>query len=446
MKTFKINKLAIFQIVLTALIQTQLSDCSLNDILRTHYDELETVEKPEIPSETHQIQPVIDSKYNPVLFIPGDGGSQLEAKLNKTKKVHYICDLVSDWYDIWLNIHLLSPVVFDCLIDNMRLYYNKTSRATYNSEGVEIRPTNFGSIDSVDYLDIYRIPKTDYFDRIISTLETRNGFVRNVDMVAAPFDFRKAPNELDEFFDKLKQLIEDHYVRNNFRRVTIICHSMGCLNSLYLLNRQTKNWKDVFIQRLITLAAPWDGSFKAISAMLNGDNLGIPLLNKSKLQALQSSFPSLMYLFPKQPTFGENRTLVQTDDKNYTLTNLDDLFKSLNLLDQMEMWHDTREIAKNLTAPNVELWCLYGSGVATPSSIVYDGHLADNKSQEIQGDGDGTVNLESLRACEYFRKEQLSPVYTREFEGVNHIDILRGTVAADFISDNILQGDLSIKP
>lgn len=382
------------------------------------------------------------SPYNPVVFIPGDGGSQMEAKLNKTRRDHYICDLVSDWYDIWLNVHLLVPYSFDCLVDNMMLHYNSTTRRTSNTEGVQIRPTNFGSLDSVDYLDIVRIPGTAYFDTIIATLEKSNGMVRNSDMIGAPFDFRKAPNELEQFFVDLKLLIEDHYVRNNFRRVTLICHSMGCLNSLYLLNRQTQNWKDVYIQRLITLGAPWDGSFKAISAMLHGDNLGIPLLNKQKLQTLQSSFPSLMYLFPRAPTFTEDRVLIETPTVNYTLKNLDAMFNATGLFDQREMWHDTRQIAANLTAPNVELWCLYGAGYETPSKIIYQGELDSNKYTEIQSDGDGTVNIESLRACENFAQHQEKPVHTRQFDGVDHITILRGSDAANYISETILPRDM----
>lgn len=131
------------------------------------------------------------------MFIPGGGGSQLEAKLNKTTRIHHICDLVSDWYDLWLNIHLLTPFAFDCLIDNMKLRYNFTDRKTYNTDGVQIRPTNFGLVGSVDYFDIMRLPKTDYLANIISTLEKNNGYVRDVNMVGAAFDFRKAPNELE---------------------------------------------------------------------------------------------------------------------------------------------------------------------------------------------------------------------------------------------------------
>lgn len=380
--------------------------------------------------------------YNPVLFIPGDGGSQLEARLNKTRKVHYFCTSQSDWFDVWLNVHLLVPGVIDCLLDNMMLYYNKTTRTTQNSEGVEIRATKFGSVESVAYLDIWNVPYTGYFENIIDTISKENGHTRDANMHGASYDFRKAPNELSQYFYDVGALIEDMYVHNNYRPVTLICHSMGCLNSLYLLNQKTQNWRDVFVKRLITLAAPWDGAFKAISAMLFGDNLGIPFISKEKLQSLQSTFPSLMYLFPRSPTFARDRVLVETETKNYTLENLDELFNVTGLLDQMEMWHDTRAIAANLTAPNVELWCLYGTGSKTPSKIKFKGSIEKGDYEEEQSDGDGTVNLESLRACERFQAQQNKPVYTRLFDNTDHVDILRGADVAQYISRVILPGDL----
>lgn len=379
---------------------------------------------------------------NPIVFIPGDGGNQLEAKLNKTKVPHYLCYKVSDWFDLWLNIHLLAPGAIDCLFDNFKLVYDNKTRTTHNTQGVQIRATNFGSLESVDYLDVYRLPQTDYYNNIIKTLIRKNGYVYNVDMVAAGFDWRKAPNELADYFEQLKRLIEKHYVNNNYKPVTLICHSMGCLNSLYLLNRQTENWRELYVRRLIALAAPWSGSFKAMTAMLYGDNLGIPFLNKYKLQALQSTFPSLMYLFPREPAFHRKQTLIETAAKNYTLASLEQLFVDANLLDQREIWLDTKAVAGNLTAPNVELWCLYGTGSATPEKVIFEGSLNKDKYVEVQGEGDGTVNLDSLKACEGFASQQERPVYTKMFRNVDHIGILKGPEAANFISTQILNEEL----
>lgn len=52
-----------------------------------------------------------------ILKVPGDGGSQVEAKINKTTVVHYLCEKVSaEYFNIWLNLELLVPVIIDCWV------------------------------------------------------------------------------------------------------------------------------------------------------------------------------------------------------------------------------------------------------------------------------------------------------------------------------------------
>lgn len=55
--------------------------------------------------------------------VPGDGGSRIDAKLDKPEVVHYFCDKKTDKYDnIWLNLELLVPLVIDCLVSNKYCY------------------------------------------------------------------------------------------------------------------------------------------------------------------------------------------------------------------------------------------------------------------------------------------------------------------------------------
>ena len=59
------------------------------------------------------------------VVVPGDGGSQLQAKLNKTTTVSYVCEAKTNYYfDLWLNIELLLPFVIDCFVDNMRYWFS----------------------------------------------------------------------------------------------------------------------------------------------------------------------------------------------------------------------------------------------------------------------------------------------------------------------------------
>lgn len=131
----------------------------------------------------------------PVVLIPGDGGSQMEAKLNKTNAIHYICEkTTSDYFNIWLNMELLVPYVIDCWIDNIKLQYDNVSRTTSNTDGVTIRVPGWGNTETVEWLDPSHASTGSYFKEVANSL-VQNGYVRNQSIRGAPYDFRKAPSK-----------------------------------------------------------------------------------------------------------------------------------------------------------------------------------------------------------------------------------------------------------
>lgn len=135
------------------------------------------------------------ASLNPVILIPGDGGAQLEARLNKTNVVHYICQKTTkDYFNIWLNLELLVPVVIDCWIDNIKLIYNNETRTTTNSDGVDIRVPGWGETETVEWLDPSHASSGSYFTDIANTLVAL-GHQRNLTVRGAPYDFRKAPSK-----------------------------------------------------------------------------------------------------------------------------------------------------------------------------------------------------------------------------------------------------------
>jgi len=56
------------------------------------------------------------------------------------------------------------------------------------------------------------------------------------------------------YFAKLKKLVEDTYSANGNKKITLISHSLGCPYTLVFLNKQTKDWKDMYIFQWITLS------------------------------------------------------------------------------------------------------------------------------------------------------------------------------------------------
>ncbi|XP_068621391.1 lysosomal phospholipase A and acyltransferase-like [Battus philenor] len=342
---------------------------------------------------------------SPVILIPGDGGSQLEARLNKTNVVHYICAKTSTgFFNIWLNLELLVPFVIDCWVDNTRLEYDNVTRTTRNPEGVEIRVPGWGNPEPVEWLDPSHDSTGAYFNTIGDAL-VKMGYVRNVSLRGAPYDFRKAPNENGEFFVKLKTLVEETYVKNNNSAVTLLVHSMGGSMALHFLRLQKQSWKDQYIRRLISLSTPWGGAVKALKVFAIGDDLGSLMLRESTMRAEQITCPSLAWLLPSPLFWKPGDVLVQTDKFNYTISHLEKLFTDMELPNAWEMRKDVEKYAQDFSAPGVEVHCIYGYNISTVEQLVYKaGTWLDGYPTLRTGDGDGTVNLRSLSACAHWAK------------------------------------------
>ena len=146
-----------------------------------------------------------------MILVPGDGGSQIEARLNRSSTGHWWCSKSSDWYDLWLNINEMLTFMVDCWKENVALEYDPDTRTTSNIPGVETRIPGFGNETStVEYIDKSMRGFSVYFALVVSKLVAQ-GYERGVNIHGAPYDFRRAANEHKEYFDKLKALIEESY-------------------------------------------------------------------------------------------------------------------------------------------------------------------------------------------------------------------------------------------
>ncbi|CAK9831228.1 Phospholipase A2 group XV [Anthophora retusa] len=316
-----------------------------------------------------------NNQLSPVIFVPGDGGSQVEAKLNKTTVVHYFCEKVStEYFNIWLNLELLVPVIIDCWIDNMKLIYDNVTRTTRNQNGVDIRIPGWGDPFVVEYLDPSKASPGAYFKDIGDMLVNELGYVRNYSIHGAPYDFRKGPNENEEFFNKLKELVEETYHMNKQVPVTLLAHTV------------------------------WGGSVKALKVFAIGDDLGAYILRQNILKDQQISSPSLGWLLPSRLFWKESEVLVQTQQKNYTLSTLRDYLIDIGVPNAWEFRKDNEKYQLDFTAPGVEVHCLYGNNIDTVQKLYYKpGISIEGTPQLISGDGDGTVNLRSLEGCKHWQ-------------------------------------------
>ncbi|KAJ6646350.1 Phospholipase A2 group XV [Pseudolycoriella hygida] len=357
---------------------------------------------------------------SPVIFVPGKAASQIEAKLDKPNTVRSICyEKTVMWYSLWLNPEILLPFVIDCWVDNMSLTYDNNTRTTRNSPGVETRVSGWGDPESVEWMNPLRFHFTAYFKDIGNAL-VANGYVRNVSIRGAPYDFRKAPNENRHWFVDLKTLVEETYETNGKVAVTLIAHSMGARMTLLFLHQQDKSWKRKYISRIISLSGAWGGSVKALKLFATGDNLGSFVISESAMKRAQITFPSLAFLLPSPVFWNTDEILVQTQRRAYTLSH------DLNYTIGWEMRKDTLKYI-DFTPPGVEVHCLYGADIPTVEKLNYPSEDLNSYPTSMNGDGDGSVNERSLEGCTHWigLKEQLyKNISTLRLPDAEHQQIL----------------------
>ncbi|XP_053305552.1 phospholipase A2 group XV isoform X1 [Spea bombifrons] len=372
----------------------------------------------------------------PVVLVPGDLGNQLEAKLDKPSVVHYMCSKKTDYYfTLWLNWELLLPLVIDCWIDNIRLIYNVTSKSTSPPEGVDIRVPGFGQTYPLEFLDPSKRSVGIYFNTLVQNM-VNWGYVRDQNVRGAPYDWRKAPNENAEYFVALQKLVETMYETYG-SPVVLIAHSMGNLYTLYFLNHQTQEWKDKYIHSFVALGAPWGGVAKTLRVLASGDNNRIPVISSLRIRDQQRSAVTTNWLLPYNNSWPHDKVFIRTPTTNYTLKDYQKFYSDIGFEDGWIMRRETEELISSLTPPGVEVHCLYGTGVDTPDSFLYDS-FPDKDPNIIYGPGDGTVNIESALQCMRWKNRQKQKVYVVELPGNEHLAMLSNLTTIAYVKQVLL--------
>lgn len=108
-------------------------------------------------------------KRNPVILLPGLGGSPLEVRVDWEKVPQvpnsFCKTLPKTWFQIWIDVNQLQPVLMDCLTSILKTHYNSTTHKSFNVPGVELRPKGWGDTKSVESMvkhvsmgELYKCP------------------------------------------------------------------------------------------------------------------------------------------------------------------------------------------------------------------------------------------------------------------------------------------------
>ena len=358
----------------------------------------------------------------PVVLIPGLGGSALEAKLKKHKGPHWYCTSNADWFRLWFSSKELF--VQDCWVSNMDMRFDEGSGTFQDAQGTTVRVMDFGGVKGIDYLDyIFGVPDTysAYFASVIKSLE-QVGYKVGQDLAGAPYDWRRPIDDKGNYDDHLRSLVEALYARNGQRPVALVAHSMGGPTALHFLGQQTQEWKEQYIEQLITLGSPWLGAFKSLRAILIGDEFGISLVREAKLKEAARHMGGLVWLLP-QPVKDTAEVLVTTKSREYRIGDLEQLFRDAGTPVTSAIYRKHGRKLSSLDAPGVPFHCMYALGLDTETSARFANGLTGSPRLETAS-GDGTVPASSLQHCRNWDGKNGQTVTTEEFSKISHTEML----------------------
>ncbi|XP_067929770.1 lysosomal phospholipase A and acyltransferase-like [Watersipora subatra] len=377
------------------------------------------------------------NSLTPVVLVPGDGGSQMLAKLAKPDVPHYFCsDHTDDYFALWLNLELLAPYILDCTVDNLRLVYDPVTKTTANRPGVYTVVPNFGDPVPVEFLDPSRIFVSSYFAPLANALRSA-GYENNRNLFGTGYDFRKAPNEMQELYANMTALFEHSYDLNQ-KPALVVAHSLGNMVFVHFMSTKSQSWKDKYVSGYVALSAPLGGAAKLFRLFVSGDTLGERFISAISVRPMQRTFPSSAFLLPyaTEHFWPTNYPFIITPQRNYSATDIDALAEDMDYPDMTSMWRATKDLVDVKTMhPGVPIYCIHGWNLSTPLQFTYTGSMFPDSSPYVTyGQGDGTVNDVSLLGCDLWNtgKWPFDHQYVSE-SGGEHMKILANKKFVNYV-------------
>ncbi|KAI7757697.1 hypothetical protein M8C21_010829 [Ambrosia artemisiifolia] len=394
------------------------------------------------------------NQLHPVILIPGAGGNQLEARLTtEYKATSWLCNrfypLIKDnegWFRLWFDVGVLLAPLTECFAERMTIYYDQVADDYKNAHGIETRVSQFGSTQSLLYLDPSLKHITSYMEPLVESIQ-QLGYKDSQNLFGAPYDFRYGlaseghPCDVGTtFLENLKRLVENASDTNGGVPVILVSHSLGGLFALQLLNRNPPAWREQYIKHFIALSAPWGGTVDEMLTFASGNALGVPLVNPLLVRNEQRSSESNLWLMPRRKQFSPETPLVVTPNSAYSSFDISRFLRDIGFEEGVHPY-ETRilPLVEKLVAPGVPMTCIVGNGVPTPETLYYGEDGFDKQPEIAYGDGDGTVNIASLLALEdEWKDEKEQNLKVIKLSGISHMDILKDESAIAQIIDEIV--------
>ena len=388
----------------------------------------------------------IGASLAPVILVPGLGTSNIVGKWNKpnTKNVKSIKDvnfeesekwncrqIQENWTDLWFpQSDVNSKISQFCWEDNIKVEFK--DGLVVNSEGVQTSVKDYGSTV---------FTPVSYMNTLLDAIGAI-GYKEGSTLYGAQYDFRKicSPDELFNYIQSLKSLVE-RSVHLNGKKAVLVGHSLGSNLINYFLVKQSKEWKDRYINSFVSFSGAFGGCPKALRSMLSGVDVTKPD-EKTVFHKIIKNFTGLQWMLPNPHIYGDV-PLVHYKNVSYAAK---DILSLLYLCGDQEAINIYKNVVlpvqnESLKAPGVPVYTFSGTNLMTESSYNYDNSLTDDPVKNYpyyqlsqayannfdypqEFNGDGTIPHFALQLPLSWTTQQAEPIYYRFYNRAEHREIM----------------------
>jgi len=158
----------------------------------------------------------------------------------------------------------------------------------------------------------------------------------------------------------------------------------------------------------VPIGTPCAGTVVAFNIFAAGYDMGIKVVDPKIIRSEQRSYETGAQLLP-HPTLWRpsDEIFLSTPRRNFTAKDYDAFFEALRFpigkINHDSSLKDMGDVGDRLPSPGVDVACVYSKGVRTMARLIYEDDArfleGEQPSSYKYSDGDGSVNLDSLRLC-----------------------------------------------
>ena len=188
-------------------------------------------------------------------------------------------------------------------------------------------------------------------------------------------------------------------------------HSISGPVSLYFLTSVhvvSQKWKDQYIYAYIPLSPAYAGAFGTLEAVLFGNHVIKNIAGGQSSMATTQWFASSAWLLGAPSVWGST-TIITAPSHHYTAEDYQTIFEGVGYKNGYQMYLGIADINKGYPAPNVPVYCFYGTNISIPEILIYfSDDLNTEPAKVVDGPGDVVVNPRSADVCLNWQNEQQS--------------------------------------